>query len=177
MIALVLDEEEVANCLEMNRKGNAAARNGHPDSRHSRRGNPAATAFKALRLVLSTESAMPWRPGPASPGKHSRSPAQLPRHIYSSNRPSRPTAPGSNPTPCGKRGFSGLRFDGVRVAQSASKAGSGPSKNPIYVLFCLCLFAVRVVKRSDNRISGRHHEPRRGRRKRPWPFCLREFFN
>ena len=151
--------------MEMNQKGNKAAGIYRLNSRHSSRGNLVASAFKDLRPVLAMESAMPWQSGPRSPKRHSRSPAQLPRRIYSSNQPSRPIAPGSNPTPCGKRGFSGLRFDGVRVAQPVSKAGSGPSKNPIYVLFCRCLFSVTVIKTGQQPISGHHHERKRATQK------------
>ncbi len=127
----------------------------------AKRGNEKSPVGKTIPHLIETISsiiirvrprnrvglhATPWRSAPRNQERYSPFRAQLLRHICKSNRPFLPISPGSDRPVCGRRGFSGRRFDDVSVAQVATKTGSGSDRNPIYVLFCSCHVSARGVK-------------------------------
>lgn len=130
----------VKNGAEMNRKANAPVRGRQmPRLKLPCFATAAPMVVKFLQPNLAPLFSRLWQCEPGNPMKCSHNRVPLPRRICSSNPLSPPIFPGSFEPVCGGGEFSDPRFDDVIAAQLISKAASGLSRNPIYVLIYSCL--------------------------------------
>lgn len=138
--ALVSNEERIKTSRRMNWK---PVMTGRMVKKSQRKEAPCSTkvlqaAFKAPLPSRTFSLSKPWRCASRNPARYFHSRAPLRRHICRLNWLFPPISPGSNEPVCDKGEFSGRQFYDVRAARSVTKAGSGPYKNPIYVLIMAC---------------------------------------
>jgi len=120
---------------------------------------PHIPAIKARQSNHAVLRAMLWRSAPRSPRRYLPPHVQPLPHICKLNRPFPPISLGSGEPVCGKRGFSGLRFYDVKVAQVVTETGTCLYRNPIYVLFYSChILAYGLKKRRPSLKAMRDYD-------------------